>query len=248
MSTSVPSSGGPHRSDPAPDATSYRRRQLLFVAVLLVLLGGVDLLLMDQESWTVAVAVLAAVLLAMLARAAGLDAADLGLSRERLADGLRVGGVLSALVLAGMVVATQIPALASAFHDERTPDELVPMLVKVGLVIPLRTVLLEELAFRGVLWGWLAKTRGEPAAVVGSSLAFGLWHVPPALVVLKTNDALSTTTALGSALVIGGIVAGTATAGLLFAELRRRTGSLAAPALLHWTVNSAGTVASYLLR
>ncbi len=97
-----------------------------------------------------------------------------------------------------------------------------------------------------MVWGGLAKSRGERIATLGSSLAFGLWHLPPALVVLKTNDALENSPPGGTWLAIGGILVGTTAVGLLLAELRRRSQSLAAPALLHWTVNSGGTVGSYV--
>ena len=216
--------------------------------MLVSLLVGVDLLLMDQRAWTVVPAVVAALLLVLLARAVALDAGDLGLRYDRLTSGVRLGGVLSGLVVLGYVVAIRVPFMAPAFDDDRTPDDLVSVLAKILLVIPLRTVLLEELAFRGVLWGWLARVRGERTATWGSALAFGLWHVPPALVVVEANDALTISSTGGATLVVGSIVVGTTAAGVLFAELRRRTRSLAAPAVLHWTVNSAGTLASYLLR
>ena len=219
------------------------RRSVALAVLLTILLVSVDLLLMDQRVWTVLAAVLAAVILCLLAREAGLDSDDLGLRRDRLGPGLRLGAGLSGLAVLAIAVAVWIPSLASAFDDERTPDDLASLLVKILVVIPLRTVLLEELAFRGVLWGWLVKSRNERIAAWGSSLAFGLWHVPPALVVLKSNEALASSS---PGLVIGGILVGTTVVGLLLAELRRRTQSLAAPALLHWTVNSAGTVGSYV--
>lgn len=224
------------------------RRSTWLAAGVLLLLIGVDVALMDQRVWTVAMACLAAVLLGVLARGAGLGVEDLGLSRHRLGYGVRLGGLVSGLVVLGYAIAVWVPQLASAFDDDRTPPDLGSVLTKVVVVIPLRTVLLEELAFRGVLWGWLARSRGERVAGWGSSLAFGLWHVPPGLVVLETNEALSTSSTGGAVLVVGGIVVGTAAAGMVFAELRRRTGSLIAPALLHWTVNSAGTVAGYVMR
>lgn len=224
------------------------RRLVALVVLLTILLVSVDLLLMDQRAWTVGPAVLAAVFLSLLAREAGLDSDDLGLRRDRLGRGLRLGAGLSGLAVLAYAVAVWVPSLASAFNDDRTPDDLASLLVKIIVVIPLRTVLLEELAFRGVLWGWLAKSRGERIAAWGSSLAFGLWHVPPALVVLKTNDALVSSSPAGTGFVIGGILVGTTAVGMLLAELRRRTQSLAAPALLHWTVNSGGTVASYVAR
>ncbi len=222
------------------------RRSAALVALLTILLVGVDLVLMDQRAWTVLAAALAAVLLCLLAREAGLGSDDLGLRRDRLGRGLRLGAGLSGLAVLAIAVAIWVPSLASAFDDDRTPDDLVSLLVRILVVIPLRTVLLEELAFRGVLWGWLAKSRGERIATLGSSLAFGLWHLPPALVVLKTNDALENSPPGGTWLAIGGILVGTTAVGLLLAELRRRSQSLAAPALLHWTVNSGGTVGSYV--
>lgn len=224
------------------------RRSAWLAAGLLVLLVVVDLVLMDQRAWTVALAGLAVVLVCVIARGAGLGKDDLGLARDQLMSGVRLGGLLSVLVVLGYAVAIWVPPLASAFDDERTPPDLASVLTKVVVVIPLRTVLLEELAFRGVLWGWLARSRGEQFAGWGSSMAFGLWHVPPALVVLETNEALATSSTGGAVLVVAGIVVGTAAAGMVLAELRSRTGSLAAPALLHWTVNSAGTVASYAMR
>ena len=39
----------------------------------------------------------------------------------------------------------------------------------------------------------------------------------------------------------------TAAAGVLFAELRRRSGSLLAPMLLHWATNAAGVLGSALV-
>ena len=224
------------------------RRSAALVVLLTILLVSVDLLLMDQRAWTVLAAAVATAFLCLLARAAGLDSDDLGLRRDRLGRGLRLGAGLSGLAVLGYAVAVWVPSLASAFNDDRTPDDLASLLVKIFVVIPLRTVLLEELAFRGVLWGWLAKSRGERIAAWGSSLAFGLWHVPPALVVLKTNDALASSSPGGTWLVIGGILVGTTAVGLLLAELRRRTQSLAAPALLHWTVNAAGSLGSYVVR
>lgn len=219
------------------------------IAVLGVLVVT-DLVLVDQSGWTVAVAVLASLVLWRLARSSGLTAADLGLGRTALPAGLRWGLAVSAVLLIGVAVASQVPFLAGAFDDDRTPSGTAAVLLEVLLVIPLRTVLLEELAFRGVLFALVARDRGERAAVLWSALAFGAWHVPPAFVVLRTNDALSSAAASPAlaALVVLGIVAATAGAGLVLAWLRRRTGSLVAPALVHWTANASATLVVHLLR
>lgn len=235
MDTDRPKGGG----------AADKRRSAIGLLVLLVLLAGVDVLLINQDMWTVAVALPAVALLGLLAHTVGLDATDLGLRRDRLAAGLRWGGVLSVLVVIGYGVIVWAPALSPAFDDERTPENLADVLVKVLVVIPLRTVLLEEFAFRGVIWGALARERGQRIATWGSAVAFGFWHIPPSLVVLGSNEALETDTPVTTVLVVLGIVVATTAAGVLFAELRRRTQSLAAPAVLHWTINSAGVLASY---
>jgi len=219
---------------------------LLAVAAVLVV---TDLVLLDQARWTVLVSVAATVALLVIARRAGLGAAELGLDRAHLGRGLLWGVVPSAIIGAGLVVAALLPWLESAFADGRTPQEAGEVALKVLVVIPLRTVVLEELAFRGVLWGLLAERRGARSATYWSSAAFGLWHLPTAFVVLDTNDALdgASGSVLGTLAVVGGIVVATGIAGLLFAELRRRSGSLLAPALVHWTTNAGGTVVGFVL-
>jgi membrane protease YdiL (CAAX protease family) len=54
--------------------------------------------------------------------------------------------------------------------------------------IPVGTAAFEELAFRGVLYGLLHRAGGKRVALAGSSVAFGLWHVGPALAALRLND------------------------------------------------------------
>ena len=112
--------------------------------------------------------------------------------------------------------------------------------------IPFSTVLLEEIAFRGVIWGLLAAHRGPVAATVVSSALFGVWHVLPALDLARTSTAIG-----GQAVswgrkvtVVATTVVGTAITGVLLAELRRRTGSLFAPIAIHWGANAIGVLAS----
>ncbi|MFI5428525.1 type II CAAX prenyl endopeptidase Rce1 family protein [Aeromicrobium sp. UC242_57] len=88
---------------------------------------------------------------------------------------------------------------------------------------------------------------GARQATWWSAAAFGLWHVPAGLRLLDSNEALASASEgswlIGAAVVIA-IVAFTAAAGIVFAEMRRRSGSLLAPAGLHWATNSIGTVLS----
>jgi membrane protease YdiL (CAAX protease family) len=118
------------------------------------------------------------------------------------------------------------------------------------VTIPLATVVFEETAFRGVLWGELERTAGGLAATAGSAVLFGVWHVLPALHVSRTSVVITGAGRRSSRrtlLTVLGVVAGTALAGVVLAELRRRTGSLVAPMLVHWAANGCAVLASSLV-
>jgi membrane protease YdiL (CAAX protease family) len=51
----------------------------------------------------------------------------------------------------------------------------------------------------------------------------------------------------GRALGVAAAVAGTAVAGLVFCWLRLRSGSLLAPALVHWALNGLGYLLAFLV-
>lgn len=186
----------------------------------------------------------AAALLVGAARRRGYGWQTLGLSPSAVAPGLRWGGIGAGVVALALGAATALPAAAPLLADQRvaglSPREL---LLRVGVRIPLGTVLLEEVAFRGVLLGAWAHERSVPAAVVGSSAVFGLWHIGPALLLLAENDVALTPG--GRALAVGGAVALTAAAGAVLAALRLRTGGIAAPGLVHLATNALGTLAAY---
>ena len=80
-----------------------------------------------------------------------------------------------------------------------------------------------------------------------SSALFGLWHILPSLGLATDNEAIGSAVGRGrSAQVIAvlGTVLFTAASGVVFCELRRRSGSLLAPAGLHWAVNGLSVLAS----
>ena len=109
------------------------------------------------------------------------------------------------------------------------------MLFQVFVEIPIATVLLEELAFRGVIAGLLSRI-ASPGWVLGlTSLAFGVWHV--------SLDQFTSLADAGGALVT---VAGTTIAGAAFLLMRRRSGSLAAPMLAHWGTNGLAFLLAWL--
>ena len=120
------------------------------------------------------------------------------------------------------------------------------MLHRAALVVPLATVVFEEVAFRGVLWALFEAAHGALWATVVSALLFGLWHVLPAVDGARQNSPTSEVARAEHLRQVAGTVAFTALAGVVFGVLRDQSGSLLAPALLHWATNGLGIVAAAL--
>ncbi|MFD6398151.1 CPBP family intramembrane glutamic endopeptidase [Nocardia sp. NPDC060249] len=142
-------------------------------------------------------------------------------------SGFRWGLGSAAIVAAGYAVALSIPSLRRLPLEIAVRAPETSTLEWIGLHIPVGTVLAEEAVFRGTLDRVLAESAGSPAPVIGA-LDFGLWHIQPAR---AAGDPVVPT------------VAATTLAGLVFTELRRRSGSATAPALLHLAINAGGALA-----
>jgi uncharacterized protein len=115
------------------------------------------------------------------------------------------------------------------------------------VLIPIGTVLVEELAFRGVLWGLLREVKATATATVVSSALFGLWHVLPSLGLTTSNEAITGAVGSGRSAQTGTVVVTvlfTAASGVVFCEVRRRSGSILASAGLHWATNGLSVLAS----
>jgi hypothetical protein len=85
----------------------------------------------------------------------------------------------------------------------------------------------------------------NPRPPVGSAV-FGLWHIRPTAEALAVNRLAAGRGARITA--VTAVAAGTAGAGALLSLLRERSGSLAAPVLLHLAANCAAPLASGLAR
>ena len=188
----------------------------------------------------------AAVALLAFARWTGLSWSQLGLHHTRLRSGLRWGLGAVALVAAVYLVGVFIPLTRTAFLDARYHLSVHGALVSAFVIIPVSTILLEEVAFRSVLWGMLARHVTTWRVLLTSSALFGLWHILPSLHLAAANhgvgDAVRGAGPPASALVIVGIVAFTALGGVVAGELRRRSGSVLASAGMHWATNSLGVL------
>jgi membrane protease YdiL (CAAX protease family) len=235
---------------PATSHPSRKRLILLFGAVL-VTLAAVNIADKYGPHHTgLVVGPLVALGLILLGRRAGLTWHDLGMSKRTLLPGLKyaVGAVLAVAVV--YAIGAALPWTRPAFHDVRYHLHLSAALLTAFIVVPLGTVLLEEVAFRGVLLGMIRRHRGATWASITSSVLFGLWHILPSLRLNQANQAVGAalgTTLTGRVLAIAGVVAFTALAGLLLCELRRRSGSILAAAALHWAINGMGLLVAAFL-
>ncbi len=185
--------------------------------------------------------------MALLARADGLLPRDWGLgpvSRRAAVAAI----VLAAITATGMLVGTRLPGIADAFQDERVEGMNAGQVAFAAMVrVPVGTAFFEEMAFRGVLLAMLVRRFGTSWGVLGSSLAFGIWHAVPSLSLAAGNAAVGL--ALGShpgwAAVIGVVAAGFA--GAFLCLLRIRYDHLIVPLAVHATANSLAYVLAWLM-
>ena len=241
-------------SDTAPHAVTNppprRPADVAFAAAACIVLAGYNNLAGAQpwhRRWYPAVNALAAASLLAAAATSGLTPADLGLRRDQLRSGIALGSAAAAPVVAALVLAALTPATRPVLDDQRVAGlDRHELAYQVLVRIPVGTVAWEEIAFRGVLQAALRRVLAEPAATAVGSAVFGLWHVRPTAEALAANRL-----ATGRAARIAGVtaaVAGTAAVGAVLSHLRERSGSLAAPVLLHLAANCTAPLASALAR
>ncbi len=174
----------------------------------------------------------------------GLTWHDLGLTLPQLRRGLPWAAVVVGVVVVIIAVAVAIPPLREFFLDERFRSARTALFAAL-VVIPLQTVLPEELLFRGVLQGALLRTWSAPVALTVGAVLFGLWHIASSLGLSGGNQGLRDVLGSGEAGKIGGVVLAvlaTTAAGFAFGWLRYQTDSLLTPIALHWAINATGAL------
>jgi membrane protease YdiL (CAAX protease family) len=201
------------------------------IGVVVVVLALTNLIAHFTTPWAnVATVPAAAIGLLLLVRSRGLDWSELGLGREHWKSGM--GYALGAVALVATVIA--VGALLPWTRPMFMNDHYATMsgaLIASMVIIPLQTVIPEELAFRGVLHGTLNRAWGFRGVAAAGSLLFGFWHIATAGMVAG---------------VVLAVIA-TGAAGFVFTWLRRRSGSLIAPIALHWSLNGLGALAAALV-
>jgi membrane protease YdiL (CAAX protease family) len=227
-----------------------RSRLHLDIAVVVVGLVSTNLCAHCTAPWAgIATVPAAAVGLVALVRWRGLGWAELGLGREHWRSGLGYALAAIAAVLSVIAVGVLLPVTRPMFlnnHYATVSGALIASMV----IIPLQTVIPEELAFRGVLHGALDRAWGFRGVALAGSLLFGLWHVATSLGLTSHNVGFTRLFGGGVTGMLAGVtmaVLATGAAGFVFSWLRRRSGSLIAPIALHWSLNGMGALAAALV-
>ncbi len=235
---------------PAPIGAKRRLHAYVDVAVVVVVLAGTNLIAHFTSQWAnIATVPAAAIILVLLMRRRGLGWAELGLSPRHWRRGTLYALGAVAIVVGAVAIGALLPITRPFFLANRYAT-LSGALIASMIVIPLQTVIPEELAFRGVLHGALDRAYGARGVFLVGSLLFGCWHIASSLGLTSSNAGLSRMLGGG----VGGQIAGitlavlaTAAAGFVFTWLRRRSGSLLAPIALHWSLNGAGALAAAIV-
>ncbi|MBS4729779.1 CPBP family intramembrane metalloprotease [Mycobacterium sp. SM1] len=225
----------------------HRFRIRLDVAVVVTVLVLTNLVAHFTVRWAGIVAVpLAAVGLVILLRRTGLGWADLGLDRDHWKSGVAYALAAVGIVASAIAVGALVPLTRPMFMNSHYVT-ISGALIASMIVIPLQTVIPEELVFRGVLQGALQRAWGFRGVALGGSLLFGLWHIATSLRLTSGNVGFTRLFGGGVAGTLAGVllaVLATGAAGFVFSWLRRRSGSLLAPIALHWSCNGLGALAA----
>jgi len=193
----------------------------IFIVVVLLLWVPAGWLLHDRGMVTLLAVFFATALIAL-----SVAMAPMGLAALPALGFRRVGWrplVLGSVVALALSIAVsqfglEPQGIKEAMEVVREPGMLAPSLFVIAGLAPL----VEELVFRGLLYGWVAGRWGTVAAWIVSSLAFAAAHVEPAHIILVLPLAL------------------------WFGWLRRRTDSLL-PSLVAHMVNNGFAVAAAAL-
>lgn len=152
--------------------------------------------------------------------------APLGLTPPRLWTGLRCGVPVAAAVSTAVAATTALPVVRLTMLARDLPVSATGWL---AVQIPLGTVWAEETAFRAALGTLAGNAFGATTGRLVQAAAFGLSHIA---------DARDTGAPVAPTVLVTGV------AGWGFGWLAERSGSLAAPMLVHLAINEAGAAAA----
>jgi len=220
------------------------------IAVVVVVLALTNLIAHFTTPWAgIAAVPVAAIGLVVLVRSRGLGWSELGLGRDQWKSGVGYALAAVAVVVSTITVGALLPWTRPMFMNDHYAT-MSGALVASMIIIPLQTVIPEELAFRGVLHGTLNRAWGFRGVAAAGSLLFGMWHIATSMGLTSSNVGFTRLFGGGIFGMVAGVtmaVLATGAAGFVFTWLRRRSGSLIAPIALHWSLNGVGALAAALV-
>jgi len=225
-------------------------RTYVDIAVVVVVLANTNLVAHFTTPWaSIATVPAAAVGLLILVRSRGLGWTELGLGRDHWKAGAGYALAAVAVVTTVVAIGAALPWTRPMFMNNNYAT-VSGALIASMVIIPLQTVIPEEVAFRGVLHGALDRAWGWRGVAAAGSLLFGLWHIATSLGLTSSNVGFTRIFGGGTVGTLAGVVLAvlaTAVAGFVFTWLRRRSGSLIAPIALHWSLNGMGALAAAMV-
>ncbi|MDT5018658.1 MAG: protease family protein, partial [Mycobacterium sp.] len=157
------------------------------IAIVVVVLALTNLIAHFTTPWaSIATVPAAAVGLVVLVRSRGLGWGELGLSREDWKSGAGYALAAVGVVLTVIAIGALMPWTRPMFMNNNYAT-VSGALIASMIIIPLQTVIPEELAFRGVLHGALNRAWGFRGVAAAGSLLFGLWHVATSFGLTSSN-------------------------------------------------------------
>lgn len=219
------------------------KKQLSLFVGFLVLLFAVNNWLLHTQGWTRFFGgITFYLLLYLIFRLWGLRLKDIGLSKERIKPGallaVKIIGIYSIFLLLVFTFAD------SVFRDPRYDHPLGTAIYAALFVLPLKTVLFEEIIFRGMLPAMVKTWSSQSLAIITSSILFGLWHLTTALDIRGATVLQGHTVPAG--IILFGVFLATSLAGYALCYLRYKSKSLVTPIALHWFINGSAVVLAAL--
>jgi membrane protease YdiL (CAAX protease family) len=199
------------------------------------------------ERYHIPASLTAAGIVSGFAARAGAGVREQGLAPWDAPKGALYGVAAAVPVAAALAGGLLIGESRKLYGEQRIKNATIGNAAHEVLVrIPLGTALPEELIFRGAVLALLSRYHDPVVANAISSVLFGLWHIAPTIDRLETNAAISGHPPAHQAAWVATAVGATAASGLFLGWLRRRSGSIVAPWLVHSAANGVGYAAGWL--
>src|SRR5258705_7942412 len=168
-------------------AALHHFRAYVDIGVVVVVLALTNLIAHFTTPWaSIAAVPAAAVGLLVLVRSRGLGWAELGLGREHWKAGAGYALAAVLVVLSVIAIGALMPWTRPLFMNNNYAT-VSGALIASMIIIPLQTVIPEELAFRGVLHGALNRAWGFRGVAAAGPALFRKWPHAPSLGLARSD-------------------------------------------------------------